>query len=44
MKTTTRKKKKGMKKEKRCGDEKMIIKNGIVEEKSAENQSHEHNV
>ena len=35
MKTTTRKKKKGMKKEKRCGDEKMIIKNGIVEEKSA---------
>jgi drug/metabolite transporter (DMT)-like permease len=35
MKTTTRKKKKGMKKEKRCGDEKMIIKNGIVKEKSA---------
>jgi len=42
IKTTS--KKKGMKKEKRCGDEKMIIKNGTGEEKSTENQSHEHNV
>ena len=43
MKTSTSKKKKGMKEEKRCDE--MKIKNGIkAEEKSAENQSHEHNV
>ena len=40
---TMSKKKKGMKEEKRCDE--MKIKNGIkAEEKSTENQSHEHNV